>query len=162
MTSAGAKRLILGAASLACFAAALLLMPEGARSQLDGRPHDPIGGATPRLEPPPAVVAPDRDAFAPRADFDEEVRPAVPSPPPLAPIRFTRPSIVMPPPLSPVRVTAIATGITPTAIIEVGGTSRVVTIGDAIDGSAIASIGEGTIVLANGRRLELEPAAAPR
>jgi hypothetical protein len=161
MTSEGAKRLVAGAASLACFAAALLLMPAGARSQLDVRSRDPIADTTPRLEAPPPPVAPERDAFAPRASVDEDPHPSAPALPP-GPVRFSRPAIVMPPPLSPSRVTAIATGTRPTAIVESGGTSRVVTIGDAIDGSTIETIDEGTVVLVNGRHLSLEPAAATR
>ena len=162
MTLNRVKRLVLGAASLACFAAVLLLMPAGASSKLDVRVRDPVADATPRLEAPPTPVAPERDAFAPQASLDEDLRPAVTSPPPLAPMRFTRPAIVMPPPLSPMRVTAIATGEHPTAIVKSGGTSRVVTIGDAIDGSAIETIDDATVVLANGRRLSLEPAGATR
>ena len=81
----------------------------------------------------------------------------LPAAPP-APPRPIRAAVAVAAQLSPLRVTAIATGAQPTAIVErTGEPPRVVTAGDAIDGTAVESIGEDAVVLGNGRRLLLEP-----
>jgi hypothetical protein len=83
--------------------------------------------------------------------------------PVLPPLRAVRPSfeqrghMVLERGAAVTRVTAIATGTYPTAIVESGGTPRIVNVGDPLDGSTIAAIEDDAIQLANGRRLYLEP-----
>ncbi len=158
------RRVLLGAAALLCFAGAVVLTPSGVRSQLDVRAHDFPAQPAPVREAPLAAVAPDGDAFAPRAESGEDLPPAVPPRPPLA---LPRPAPVPLPLLAAravppvrVRITAIATGANPTAIVDINGAVRIVTIGDTLAGSSIAAIDDDTVELANGRRLSLEPAAA--
>ena len=151
------------AASLACFAAAAVLMPTGARSQLDLGPHQAPGAAPAPVVRPPAAVAPERDAFAPRATLDEDPRSAIPVPrAPLPSLR--RPAVTNPAPhpLERSRVTAIVTGAQPAAIVDAGAALRVVTAGDALDGSTITAIDDDGIRLADGRRLSLEPPGVER
>lgn len=157
------RRLTLGLASIACFAAALVLMPSGARSQLGVGRRDPAAAAGPRVPAGITPIAPRNDAFAPRATLDDdEPRAAVPSPPPLAPMPNAHPPLARPAQRAPIRVTAVATGDHPTAIIAEGGASRVVTIGDRVDGSTIGAIDDDAVVLADGRRLSLEPETGSR
>ncbi|HEY5348602.1 MAG TPA: hypothetical protein VIJ64_02685, partial [Candidatus Lustribacter sp.] len=131
--------------------------PTGARSQLGVRRPAAFAEVAPRPPTPPAAVIPAGDAFAPRAGADEDVRLAIADPSGGTPPRLpgTR-SLAVETPAS--RVTAIATGSQPTAIVESAGTARIVTVGDPLDGSAIASIDNGAIRLTDGRRLSLEPA----
>jgi hypothetical protein len=153
----------LALASIACFVAALALMPSGARSQLGAGRRDPAAAATPPAQAAIAPIATRNDAFAPRATVDDdEPRAVVPSPPPLVPTPNVRPALVKPAQRAPVRVTALATGVHPTAIIGEGAASRIVTIGDRLDGSTIAAIGDDAVVLADGRRLSLEPETGSR
>jgi len=160
MTLAGTKRPLVVGAAILCFAAAGVLTPSDVRSQLDvPRRGAGIEPAT-RLMPPLAPVLPDRDAFVPRAVVDDDPRPVLLKvPPPNAP---RLPASAIPPrgvSLPVTHVLAIATGSHPTAIIENGGTERLVTTGDAIDGSEIATIQDDSIQLVDGRRLSLEPVA---
>jgi hypothetical protein len=149
------------AAALLCFAAAAVLSPSDVRSQLDVRRRDTVVEQTPRLELPLAPIAPAGDAFAPRAGVDDDAPPTTPAPPPLRLPQLPQIGLRLPSaaPVTHMRVTAIATGSQPTAIVENGGTARVVTIGDALDGSTIAAIQDDAIRLVNGRSLSLEPAA---
>jgi hypothetical protein len=159
MTLARAKRLSFGAAALLCFAAAIVLTPSSVRSQLTGHHIDAGAEPSPRAEASLAAVVPAGDAFAPRADSDEEPRPALSAPPPplrlpqLPQTRVQSPNLVPPHP----RITAIATGSNPSAIVEDGGTARIVIVGDPLAGSTISAIGDDGIRLTNGRRLSLEP-----
>jgi len=151
---ARSKRTLLAAGALMCYAAAIVLAPGDVRSQLDGgRPKEP-SPLQAHADPLPAPVAPDGDAFAPRAAIDDDP-PAVPPPPPL-PRLVTAPNVLARP-LPSTHVTAIATGTQPTAVIDSGGTARVVSVGDAVDGSTIERIDEDGVELANGRRLLLQP-----
>jgi hypothetical protein len=58
-----------------------------------------------------------------------------------------------------IEVEAVASGSSPRALIQVGGTSRIVRVGDALGDSTVNSIGPSGIVLENGETL---PFAAPR
>jgi hypothetical protein len=152
-----ARRLLLGAAALVCFTAAAVLAPTGARSQLGVRRPAAVAEVAPRTPTPPAAVIPARDAFAPRAGADEDARLAIADPSGGTLPRLPRTgSLAIAAPVT--RVTAIATGSQPTAIVESAGTARIVTVGDPLDGSAIATIDNGAIRLTDGRRLPLEPA----
>jgi hypothetical protein len=159
ITRACARRFLV-AAALSCFAAAIVLTPSGARSQLALRPHD-AAEAGPRVEPSLVAIAPARDAFAPRANLDEELHPALlPKPPmPLPQLPRTPQTTLHLPAAQPpqTRVTAIATGSSPSAIVDDGGAARVVTIGDPLAGSIVSTINEDGIRLVNGRHLSLEP-----
>jgi hypothetical protein len=161
MTFAHDKRLLFATAALLCYAAAIILTPTGARSQLDS--HAPAADvAEARVEPVPQAIAPDRDAFAPRAAVDEDPQPVLPAPPPQLP-RLPAPRAVpaIVPLVVPSRVTAIVTGTHPTAIVESAEGSKLIGIGDALDGSSVLRMTGSAVVLANGKRLTLEPAATP-
>jgi hypothetical protein len=157
------KRPLLVAASLACFAAAAVLAPTGARSQLDFQPRPSPDAAGATTAPPPVAIAPERDAFAPRAALDEDPRPPLPVPPvPLPPLRPLTVTNAPPRPVAVSRVTAIVTGAQPAAIVDTGTGLRLVTTGDALDGSTIAAIDDDGVRLTDGRRRSLEPAPADR
>lgn len=160
ISHARGRRALLAAASLACFGAALLLMPTDVRSQLDTRPREAATTAPAPQAPPPAAVLPQGDAFAPRVTVDDDRHPIAPPPPPPAPRAAA--AIPVPRALAPARVTAIATGIVPTALVDDGGALRLVSAGEALEGSTIVTIDEDGVRLADGRRLLLEAAAAPR
>jgi hypothetical protein len=153
---AHAKRAGLGFAALICYAAAIVLEPSDVRSQLDaGKAKAPAGVQT-HADPLPAPVAPQGDAFAPRAAIDDDPRPA-----PALPATPQLPRLIAAPatpvrPLPVTHVTAIALGTAPTAVIDTGGTPRVVGIGDPLDGSTIERIDADGLGLANGRRFSLE------
>lgn len=57
----------------------------------------------------------------------------------------------------PARVTAVITGTHPFALIDEGGTTRLVTLGDRIGEDAVTAISGTGIRLANGRTLPLAP-----
>jgi hypothetical protein len=158
MTFAHDKRRWFGAAALLCYAAAIILAPAGARSQLDSRTRV-VDVAEPRIEPAPPAIAPERDAFAPRAAVDDDPQPVRPVPAPQLP-RLPAPRVSALAPATPAsHVTAIVTGTHPTAIVGSAEGSRLVGIGDALDGSTIVEIADDAVALANGKRLTLEPAA---
>lgn len=152
------SRAICIAGALACFGSAVVFTPTGARSQLT--PSEPAARATiPAAEATLRPINPTRDAFAPSARVDDDPqsearKTAVTVPPQLAALHhadFLRPPATM-------RLAAVATGARPIAIVEIAGSTRTFTIGDALDGSRIASIERAAVVLANGRRLSLAPA----
>jgi hypothetical protein len=146
------------AGALACFASAYVLTPAGARSELVSQAPALPAAATP-IQPELRPVAPARDAFAPRAQVDDD--------PPAAPLRPVQSPLVPVARMSAaaplrrsdaIRVSALATGEHPIAIVEFSGTTHTLTIGDALGGSTIAAIERDAIVLASGRRLPLAPA----
>lgn len=57
----------------------------------------------------------------------------------------------------PARVTALITGTHPFALIDEGGTTRLVTLGDRIGEDAVTAISGVGVRLANGRTLPLAP-----
>jgi len=151
------KRALLGAAALACYATAIVLEPGDARSQLDAarlaRPAAPMPG----VEAPLSAIAPRGDAFAPRAEIDDDAPARVPAPRSIAQLHS---SALPPKGGEATRVAAIATGQVPTAIVESGGTARVVTVGDPLDGTTVRSIDANTVILADGRRWSLGASAS--
>ena len=170
-------RSVLVAGSIACFASAVFLWPggdafadagdafadAGVRSQPDVRPRERSLIAAPRPEPSLAAIAPEGDAFAPRAAVDDDPPPLRPPAPVLPPLHAVRPLAVLEQrSAAPTRVTAIATGMHPTAVVEIGGVPRIVTAGDPLDGSTVAAIGDDAIRLADGRRLRLEQPGSAR
>ena len=78
MTFAHDKRPLFAAAALLCYAAAIILAPTGARSQLDSRTRV-ADVAEARVEPAPPAIAPERDAFAPRASVEDDPPPVLPA-----------------------------------------------------------------------------------
>jgi hypothetical protein len=160
MTFASDKRFWFGAAALLCYAAAIVLAPTGARSQLDSRTRVPEVAET-HVEPAPPPIAPERDAFAPRASVEDDPRPPALAPPPQLP-RLPAPKVpAIAPAAVPSHLTAIVTGTHPTAIVDSAEGSRLVGIGDALDGSTVLEITSDAVGLANGKQLTLDPAAIP-
>jgi hypothetical protein len=161
MTFARNKRPLFGAAALLCYAAAIVLTPTGVRSQLDSR-VGPAQITDIPIDQAPRAIAPERDAFAPQASVDDDQQPVFPSPPPQL-SRLLLPHVApAPAPITVTsRVTAVVTGTNPTAIVDSGGESRLVSLGDALDGSTIVAITNDAVVLGNGKRLTLQPAATP-
>ncbi len=161
MMFAHGNRLLFGTAALLCYAAAIVLAPVGARSQFAPQTQL-LNVAEPRVEPAPPAIVPERDAFAPRATIDDDPSPALPATPPQLP-RLPAPRVVsvLPPVAIPSHVTAIVTGTHPTAIVGAAEGARLVSVGDALDGSSILQITSDSVVLANGKRLTLEPVAKP-
>ncbi|HEV8022437.1 MAG TPA: hypothetical protein VGP41_14275 [Candidatus Lustribacter sp.] len=156
------NRLALASGSIACFASAILLWPSGVRSQLDVQPLERPVATTPRPEQPLVAIAPQGDAFAPRAVVDDDPPPVRPAAPPLPQLHTVRPNLLHERTVALTRVTAIATGANPTAVVETGGATRIVNVGDSLDGSTVAAIDDDAIRLADGRRLSLEPPDATR
>jgi hypothetical protein len=161
MTFAHDKRPFFAAAALLCYAAAIILAPTGARSQLDSRTRVADVAET-RVEPAPPAITPERDAFAPRASVEDDPPPVLPAPPAQLP-RLPVSHVVSAPAPAAVasHVAAIVTGTHPTAIVDAAEGSRLVNIGDALDGSTVVEIATDAVVLANGKRLTLESAATP-
>ncbi len=159
MTFAHNKRLLFGAAALLCYGAAIVLAPSGARSQFNTRTRV-AGVAEPRVDPAPPAVTPEGDAFAPRAPVDDDPPPALPAVPPHLPqLPLPRVAAPLAPAVVPSHVAAIVTGTHPTAIVDSAEGSKLVSAGDGLDGSSIIEITNDAVVLANGKRLTLEPAA---
>jgi len=149
---------LIAALAVACFAAAFALTPSEVRSRLSIGPAAVL--ATAGATPAPAVVAdvPAGDPFAARAPDDD--LPNVPA---------ARPAVVPPArlggrlalPLAPAttaRVSAVGVGARREALVDEGGHTRLVTIGDRLDGAPVTAIDDGGITLADGRRLVLAPA----
>ena len=154
---ARSKRALLAVAALLCYVAAIVLAPSNVRSQFDPRPHEGLFDPQPPLVAPPAPVAPQRDAFAPRATVADDAASAAAVLPLPLPTRLPVAIALPPRHLSASRVTAIATGTEPAAVIEIGGEAQLLTIGDPLEGSTITTIDDDAVGLANGRRLSLEP-----
>jgi hypothetical protein len=146
------------AGALACFASAIVLTPTGVRSQLTGS-APAVRAARPAVEPALRPVAPTRDAFAPRAPVDDDPPPPAKVSGVAKPLQPSASERLDPRgALATARVSALATGAHPIAIVEIAGTTRTLSIGDALDGSTIAAIERDAVVLKNGRRLTLAPA----
>ena len=141
-----------------CYAAAAILTPSGASSQLT--PAVMTSAEPDVAQAPIKPVTPARDAFAPRVAAAMDAPPPVthllPSPPPmtarLLPAQPTRVERTA-------RVTAIVTGPAPTAIVDIDGVPRTAGIGDRIAGARIIGIDATAIELDNGTRLQLAPDA---
>ena len=147
------------ASALLCFALAVVFTPVRARSQLTPAAPAPLTAAitAPAIVKP---VVPIRDAFVPRAPIDDDL--------PAQPQRISLPLLPVPAgpatairqPAQSIRVSALATGEHPIAIVDVSGTTKTLTIGDALAGSTVSSIERDAVVLANGKRLSLEAGEA--
>lgn len=154
------KRTLAGGAALICYALAFALAPSGARSQLGAARTETLSPASVAAEAPLRAVDPRGDAFAPRAQIEDDRPPGIRVPLAAALPRLPGSALAQRGAPQAARITAIATGLQPTAIVEAGGSAHVVTVGDAVDGSPVAMISTTFVQLANGRRLPLEAAAA--
>lgn len=126
-------------AAIASCAVALLLSPLAASSArnvpFDGAADVTIAPATPLPpETPFPKIYVERDPFA--------------APPEMAASSQTERTRAI--------VRAIASGAKASALIEEGGRTRLVSIGDRVDESQVTVIDAGGIVLANGARVRLE------
>ena len=155
------SRSLCAAAALLCFAAAFVLAPTSARSQLAAVPPATSTAQPAIVIPPILAIAPQRDAFAPRARVDDDPATAGPRPNTLPAVPRELAPRTGVAPIDAVRVTAIATGAQSSAIIEGGGTTRVVTVGDSIAHARVTAIETTAVDLDDGKRLLLtsDPAA---
>ena len=119
--------------------------------------RDPFAGDPPATHPSSPPMAP-IEAMPPISDIPAAIRPlpanagasgfALPFTPP------SSTSITSSPP----RITAVVTGAHPFALVDEGETTRVVTVGDRIQGVTIVGITIGGIRLSDGTRLSIEAA----
>jgi len=178
------SRAALSLAAFGAFAAAYVTTPIAARSAADWRPAiAPL--PEPAHEPPPfAVVLPRRDPFAGAPDaaaagstrsedarlsysLPRDVPSAAPWPhaleplPPNAGAPAASPPFPVPVAAQPLsaRITALVTGAHPYALVDDGGTTRLVTLGDRIGDAIVAAISAAGVRLADGRTLPLVTAA---
>jgi hypothetical protein len=152
-------RALLAASAFGLFACAFAGVPLGARGAAGIEPALPSLPPARGPAPPPAVL-PHRDPFA---GGEPTVRaavttlaattvPAVPIPAALAALPPNAGAGVGPFPLSAeLHVRAVATGTRPFALVEDAGTTRLVTVGDAVAGDTIAAITAEGVRLARGR-----------
>jgi hypothetical protein len=148
---------LIAALAVACFAAAFALTPSEVRSRLSSGPAALLATAGTIPAAPVVADVPAGDPFAARAPDDD-----LPSAPALRPADAlpARLDGRGPMPLRPVasaRVGAVAVGAHPEALVDDGGHTRLVTVGDRLDGAAVTAIDDGGITLADGRRLVLAP-----
>jgi hypothetical protein len=171
------SRALLAGTAFAAFAAAFVTAPftadgaAGVNALHTARP-EPLITATPF-----AIVLPRRDPFAGEPPSEQRsiadggasrlVAPTVPLVPEIpAAIRPLPPNAGAAgfalPFTAGTRVTAVVTGTHPFALVDEGGTSRVVTIGDHVDGNAIAAITPDGVRLSTGATIPIAaPSSAP-
>ena len=164
------SRAALGAVAFGAFAGAFVATPLTAHSSAVDR----SGGAPPAspvAEPAAvAVIVPRRDPFAGGAPAERPATAPVASgtlgavPPIPAALSVLPPNAGASgnalPFASAARVTAIVTGPHPFALVDEGGTTRVVGPGERIGAETIAAIGADGVRLANGTTLRVAPAGA--
>ncbi len=173
-----ASRTLLAAAAFASFGAAFVTTPMVARGD---------AGVSAGLQPPVTVrpvttilteIVPQRDPFA-GGDAPALHSSAAPQQAPVTMPALPLPQIpaalrALPPNAgagdtafpfgaavarSSAVVTAVITGPHPYALVDEGGTTRVLTVGDRIDGDAITAIGAGGVRLSRGTLLAVAPAS---
>jgi hypothetical protein len=162
------SRVVLGAAALAAFSAAYVTTPIVARSQSASLADHPPVRVSAEPEPRAVIVAPRRDPFAgaPVAEAGGDAAtprepaarmPSVPAA--IGPLPPNAGAGGGPFPLAPpLRVTAIMTGAHPFALVDEGGTTRILTTGDEFGGAVIAAIRFDGVHLASGA---IVPLATP-
>ena len=164
------SRVALGAAALAAFSAAYVTTPIVARSQ-SGSLVDRVPERTsPAPEPRAVIVEPRRDPFtgapvaaaAPGPAMPREPAARMPSvPAAIGPLPPNAGAGSGPFPLATaLRVTAVMTGAHPFALVDEGGTTRILTIGDAFGGAVIAAIRVDGVHLASGAIVPLAASAS--
>jgi hypothetical protein len=166
------SRVALGAAALAAFSAAYVTTPIVARSQSGSLANHAPAPASAAPEARAVIVAPRRDPFAgaPVAEGGQSAatprEPAsrMPSVPaaigPLPPNAGAGTGQI--PLASPLRVTAVMTGAHPFALVDEGGTTRILTTGDEFGGGIIAAIRVDGVHLASGTIVPLATLASPQ
>jgi hypothetical protein len=170
-----ASRMLLALCAFGAFAGSFVTAPSVAGSA-PGVAALPIPLAAPHAVPSTfAVVEPRRDPFAgePRAGKTAATVSAFPSVAPALPSLTGISAAIqpLPPnagaagaglPFGPQpRVTAVVTGRHPFALVDEAGTTRVVTVGDRIDGDTIAGIDAVGVRLERGAMLPVAPPAPP-
>jgi hypothetical protein len=166
------SRVAFAAAALAAFSAAYVTTPIVARSQSGSRAERVPERPSPSPESPAVVVAPRRDPFAgapvaqvpgssPAAAREALAR-MPPVPAAIGPLPPNAGAGVGPFPLAPaLRVTAVMTGVHAFALVDEGGTTRIVTTGDEFGGAVIAAIRIDGVRLTSGAIVPLTtPASA--
>ena len=159
------SRAVCAAAASMCFIAAFALTPTEVRSRFDEPAKPRSTAAEHPLPRSRGIIAPARDPFVARAGDDEPTNSARPvatlTLPPinLGPLPANagagRFPFVRVPAAVTSRITAIALGDHPSAIAETTGGARLVSIGDALDGSTVAAIDRAGLQLQDGKRLRL-------
>jgi hypothetical protein len=165
-----AGKRIAAACAVACFAGAVALTPSEVRSRIEPRLD---GALAPAVAPvtPIAVVVPQGDPFAPRASEDVTGPPVAANAErqdlaaldhlgPLPPNAGAIGSMALVAPV-PVRLTAVVVGAHRGALVDDGSGPRVVTAGDRIAGTTVASIDARGVTLGDGRRLTLPATTRP-
>jgi hypothetical protein len=165
------SRVAFGAAALAAFSAAYVTTPIVARSQSGSLADRVPERATASPEARAVVVTPRRDPFAgariaettdssPAPGIPRESAARMPSvPAAIGPLPPNAGAAGGPFPIAPaMRVTAVMTGAHPFALVDDGGTTRIVTTGDEIAGAVIAAIRIDGVHLASGA---IVPLATP-
>ena len=157
---------LIAAAAVGCFIGAVALTPSEVRSRLNP------GIAAPDAIPaetvaPVAVVSPNGDPFVARADDDDDhTAPAVREPAlpaalarigPLPPNAGAFPFVWNGRP-DEVVVRAVVVGPHPSALVDDGGTTHLLTVGDPVAGSSVVAIDAGGVVLGDRRRLHFPSA----
>lgn len=160
------RRNAVAAAGIGAFAAAFALLPTQAGSRLPRTLVLPAPQREPVVGLPPAIV-PARDPFAARV---------VESPEPALPRRLPDLARILPlppnaaagpfpfgaPPAQRTRLLAVVTGPQPRAVVDENGTSRLLGIGERVDGARIARVDPGGVTLDDGRRILLSVAEGLR
>lgn len=164
------NRRIITAAAVACFIAAIALTPSEVRSRLAPSPAVDAAPVMRADEPMPIVVA-QRDPFIARvAEPDPAAAPASAPPAPAFSLDRIGPlppnagagRLVPPAALAgAVRVRAVIVGPRPSALVDDGATTRLVTVGDAIAGTHVRAIDAAGITLDDARRLTLPAITVP-
>jgi hypothetical protein len=171
------SRALLAGAAFAAFAGAFVTAPFVADGAAGIDALHPARPAPLVTAIPFAIVLPRRDPFAgeppaaqrsigegtpsglaaPRIPVVPEIPAAIrPLPPNAGAAGFALPFT------AGTRVTAVVTGSRPFALVDEGGTSRVVTIGDHVDGNAIAAITPDGVRLSTGATIPIAaPSSAP-
>ena len=150
---------LLAASAFAAFASAFAGVPLGAQGAARSDPATPAPTAMQRSAPL-AIVLPRRDPFAgggapePATTLTPAPAPAaaVPLPAALGPLPPNAGAGAMPFPFGgeTAHVRAVITGARPFALVEDAGTTRLVTVGDAVAGDTIAAITADGVRLAHG------------
>jgi hypothetical protein len=152
------SRALLAASAFGAFACAFAGVPLGARGAAGIEPAPPSLPPARGPAPLPAVL-PHRDPFAggeppgrAAGTLAATPVPAVPIPAALAALPPNAGAGVAPFPLAAeIHVRAVVTGPRPFALVEDAGTTRLVTVGDAVASDTIAAITAEGVRLARGR-----------
>lgn len=164
------SRAALSAVAFAACAGAFAATPPAARSSSE---TPPAAGPQPsrRPDPPVVAIAPRRDPFAAdasvaRADLAPSTPAALVALPPIpATLNVLPPNAGASGNVAPfaaaATVTAIVTGPHPFALVDEGGSTRVVGTGEQIGAETVAAIGIDGVRLANGTTLRVAPAGSP-